>query len=115
MKLSKQLTEEDDQEEFLEILSRTDCRNIPKAEEVRPTLLCIAHKELIQEPKYELDAIAATARNYLQLYFSTEDAIVELYEKKQPTVRKVLKLIHSSPSNQGQDSALSYLKQYIRI
>ena len=50
--------DDEDQEEFEDMLSRMDCRSVPSGEMVRPMLLHIAQAELIQQSKYALDAMA---------------------------------------------------------
>ena len=78
------------------------------------TLLGVAHKELIQVPKYALDAMATTARSTLQLMLPSIQPVQTLYEEAKPTARRVLKLIKSNPTNRNENQALGYLRQYIR-
>lgn len=112
--LSGQVLDEDDQDDFLDLLSHVDCKSIPKAEEMRHTVLRMAHKELIQEPKYALDAIAGAARDQLQLLLPDVQTVQEMYNSKTPTVRKVIKLLDCAPINKEQTDALGYLKQFIK-
>lgn len=47
---------------FLDLLSRVDCHRIPNDDGIRLAIFIIAHKELVQEPKYAMDDMASTAR-----------------------------------------------------
>ena len=106
--------DEEDKEDLLHVLSRVKCHSIPSDDELRHIMISIAHKELIQEPKYALDCMASTARQGLQAVLPNVAAIKEMYESKTPTARKVIKLIHANPVNQDQSASLSYLKEFIK-
>ena len=103
-----------DKHDFLDLLSRVNCHSIQKHVEVLHYVLCIAHKELIQEPKYALDTIASTAREGLQLLVPCPDAIRDMNDSKKPTPCKVIKLLDANPLHNEQRSALSYLKRFIK-
>ena len=106
--------DDDSKEYFLDMLSRVDCHTIPDKDSVRPAILSIAHKELIQQPKYAVDSIASTAREGLRLLLPDTDAIKRMYEAKRPTARKVTKLLKAEPQDKDQSSSLGFLKQFIR-
>ena len=59
--------DEDHKDDFLYLLSRVNCHAIPRHDEVWHYVLSIVHKQLIEEPKCALDAIASPAREGLQL------------------------------------------------
>ena len=105
---------EDDKDDLLDILSRAVCHTVPSADNVRETLINAAHKELIQVPKYALDAIASTSRDTLQLLLPSVEVILKLYEETKPTPRKFIRAIKATPTSRGQEEALGYLKQFIR-
>ena len=105
--------DDDSKEDFLDMLSRVDCHTIPDKDSVRPAILSIAHKELIQLPKYAVDSIASTAREGLRLLLPDTDAIKRMYEAKRPTARKVTKLLKAEPQDKDQSSSLGFLKQFI--
>ncbi|XP_038065173.1 uncharacterized protein LOC119735517 isoform X2 [Patiria miniata] len=112
--LHGQPLDSDDQDDFLDLLGRVNCHSLPSKDEIRPMVISIAHKELIQEPKYALDAIASVAGPGLQIRIPNPAALQEMYSSKMPTPRKVVKLLDSSPVNPEQASALAYLKQFIK-
>lgn len=106
--------DDDSKDDFMDLLSRVDCHSIPDPDVVRPVILAIAHKELIQEPKYANDNIASTAREGLRLLLPDTKAIRSMYEAKKPTARKVVKLLDAEPQDREQSSSLGYLKQFIK-
>ena len=106
--------DDDSKDEFMDLLSRVDCHTIPDGDSVKETILGIAHKELIQEPKYAGDSIASTAREGLCLLLPDVDAIMKMYEAKKPTPRKIIKLLEADPQDREQSSSLGYLKQFVR-
>ena len=104
----------DDNDDFIDLLSRVNCHTIPSKDELLPVIISIAHKELIQEAKYALDAIAHSSRNGLNQLLPNIALLRDLYERKKPTARKIIKLLQSYPVGMEQTSALSYLKQFIK-
>ena len=64
--------EDEDHDDLIDILSRAECHALPSGENMTETVLSAAHKELIQVPKYALDAMASTtARRVLKLINQT--------------------------------------------
>lgn len=106
--------ESDDSDDFLDLLGRVGCHAIPSRGDMRPMIISIAHKELIQEPKYALDAFSRVAGPSLQAFLPTQFELCTLYDTKTPCTRKVLKLLKSFPGSQDETSALSFLKQFIK-
>ncbi|KAI0211055.1 hypothetical protein LSAT2_004164, partial [Lamellibrachia satsuma] len=106
--------DEDDKDDFLDLLSRVNCHSIPKHDAVQQYVLRTAHKELTQEPEYAIDSIASTPREGLQLLLPCPDGIRDMFDGKKPTPRKVIKLLDANPLDNEQGSALSYLKRFIR-
>jgi len=112
--LKDELQDEDDKEDFLDLLSRMDCKTIPKPDEVRATVLNIARKELIQIGKYALDAIASTSRDELLLKLPNVQSINDMYDSKIATNRKVDKLFQPQETGLVQDKCLGYLKKFVK-
>ena len=73
-----------------------------------------AHKQPIMDTNYGLVWMVLTARLPLMQVLPTVKAIEKLYDKMKATPRKVIAMIDSTPQNQEQQQALSFLKQYIR-
>ena len=106
--------DDDEMDDFIDLLSRVNCHSVPANDETRPMIINIAHKELIQQPKYALDAMTCVAGQALKSMFPQQEILHEMYTSKTPSTRKVIKLLNCSPQTREQAAALSYLKQFIK-
>ncbi|XP_023931644.1 uncharacterized protein LOC112042014 [Lingula anatina] len=97
--LSGEDLDEDEQDDLLDLLTRMDCKGMPTKEDMCNTVLQIAHKKLIQEPKYAMDAMAETACGWLQILLPDVEKLRLMYESKTQTACK---------------KCLGYLKQFIK-
>ena len=70
--------------------------------------------ELIQQCKYALDAMAEVVREPMVANLPDPRSVMELYDSKKPTIRKVLKLLQASPEDVPENTVLGYTKQLIR-
>lgn len=102
------------QDELMDMLDRLGVKIIPKRENLKAILLKVAHKQIIQEPKYALDNMAAVAAEYLKTTINTPEQLQAMYIDKKPTCRKVLKLIEAHPVTPPEKQAHQFLQQYIR-
>lgn len=107
------LEEDDDKEEFHDLLDRMDFHPESTAN-IKDIIMQVAHAELIQQGKYALDAIASVAKESLVANLPTPDCLLALYKSKEPSYRKILKLLDVEPSNTQENNILNYLKQLIR-
>ena len=110
----KEDLDSDGQDELLDLLDRMGVKTVPSRENLKGVLLQVAHKQLIQTPKYALDNMAAVAGKHLRTELTTPEKIQCMYADKKPTCRKVLKLIDASPVTPADRQALGFLQQYIR-
>ncbi|VDI74013.1 Hypothetical predicted protein [Mytilus galloprovincialis] len=106
--------QDDEKDDFIDILDRFDHNNIPSPDEVKHVFSQIAHKELIQKTKYALAGMAESSRDNLVLLFPDTAAIKVLYEARNPTVKSVLKLLQAQPTNKAESDSYKYFKQYIK-
>lgn len=104
----------DDEEELLDLMDRMGVRTVPTQDNLRAMLIQVAHKQMIQQPKYALDNIAEVARPLLRNFFPSVQDMKKLYEDIKPTTRKVIKMITASPVNSAENQSLRFLHQYIR-
>lgn len=104
----------EEQEELLDLFDRLGAKSIPTKENLKPMLLSIAHKLIIQHPKYALDKMSEVARKAFRHAFPNQTNIQKMYENGKPTTRKVVKLLDASPATQAESQSLRYLQQYIR-
>lgn len=104
----------DDEEELLDLMDRMGVRTVPTPDNLRAVLVQVAHKQMIQHPKYALDNIAEVAGPILRKFFPSLQDMKKLYEDIKPTTRKVIKMITASPANSAENQSLRFLHQYIR-
>uniref|UniRef100_A0A1A8SKH0 Si:ch73-30l9.1 n=1 Tax=Nothobranchius rachovii TaxID=451742 RepID=A0A1A8SKH0_9TELE len=104
----------DEHDELIDLLDRMGAKSIPTRENLKAVLLNVAHKLIIQQPKYALDKMSQVARTTFAHAFRSQLNIVEMYENMKPTARKVLKLFEASPATQAESQSLRYLQQYVR-
>ncbi|XP_077361249.1 uncharacterized protein LOC144006333 [Festucalex cinctus] len=104
----------EDEEDFLDLMDRMGVRKIPTKDNLRAVLIQVAHKQLIQQPKYALDNIAEVAGPTLRCFFPNVPDMKKLYDNIKPTARKVIKMLTASPDTAAENQSLQFLQQYIR-
>ncbi|KAK0145715.1 hypothetical protein N1851_015375 [Merluccius polli] len=98
------------EEDLLEIFSRMGSHFLPSKDKLRAAILRFAHKALIQEPKFIIDCFHSSIHNAVPTLI-TKDSIMELYESKRPTNKKVAQMIKPSTEslNAQEQTALNHL------
>ena len=106
-----------DDDDFLDILDRFNCKSRVTIMNVYGVILEIAKQELelVQKP-YIMLCSWKKCLGALKIFseFSTVFNIDDYYRHILPINRNVIKLIQSDPTNRNQRDALAFLKQYIR-
>ncbi|CAL8351969.1 unnamed protein product, partial [Boreogadus saida] len=110
----KEDLDSDGQDELFDLLDRMGVKTVPSRDNLKAVLLQVAHKQLIQTPKYALDNMSAVAGKHLRTNLTTPEKIQCMSADKKPTCRKVLKLIDATPVTPADRQALGFLQQYIR-
>ncbi|KAL2088710.1 hypothetical protein ACEWY4_015609 [Coilia grayii] len=103
---------EDDRDELIDLLDRLDVTALPTQQNLKGILLKVAHKQLIQKPRYACEKMSLVA-SLKEAFVSTQHVLL-MYEDKKPTTKKVLKLLHACPSTQAENQSFRFLQQYIR-
>ncbi|KAM3620166.1 uncharacterized protein V6R79_019180 [Siganus canaliculatus] len=75
----------DDEEELLDLMDRMGVITVPTQDNLRAVLVQVAHKQMIQHPKYALENIAEVARPILREFFPSVEDMKKLYEDIKPT------------------------------
>ncbi|XP_046877352.1 uncharacterized protein LOC124468585 isoform X1 [Hypomesus transpacificus] len=106
------------EEDLLDLFSRMGSHILPSKDNLQPVILTMAHKVLLQEPKFIIDCFHSSIHcihNAVPMSI-TKDSIMELYESKRPTNKKVAKIIKPSSENlnQQEQTALNHLLRYVR-
>ncbi|KAL3879094.1 hypothetical protein ACJMK2_031408 [Sinanodonta woodiana] len=103
-----------DQDKLLFLLDRFQCHKIPELSEMASIIVQIAHKVLIQESKYALDAISGVGEGVWQIYFPDTDSILTLYGRLDPTIPKVIELLCASPRTKEENASIGFLHRFIQ-
>lgn len=83
-----------DKEELLDLRDHMGVKTVPTKNNLRAMLIQVAHKQMIQHPKFALDNIAEVARPIVGQIFTSVEDMKKLYEDIKPTTRKVIKINH---------------------
>ncbi|XP_013888865.1 uncharacterized protein LOC106536203 [Austrofundulus limnaeus] len=107
--------DEDAEEDLLDLFSRIGSHSLPSKENLQASLSTIAHKVLLQEPKFVIDSFHSCFYNAVPS-LGTKESIIELYKSKKATNKKVAQMIQPSSEtlNSQEQTALSYLLRYVR-
>ena len=102
-------------EEWLDFLDRFGCKQEPTPEQIRDTILEIAHKEQIQAGQYIIDCRHEPCRSLKTVIFNVSE-LVNVLSRAIPTNKKVIDLLEviPEPQNNGQRESNSYFKRYLR-
>ena len=105
----------DDVDDFIDILDRYKARRIKSLEDgimIVKLVVELAHKELLQAPKYIRDAWATVFANHPQ--FDSVEALTEVILRSQPSVKKVWEMLKYECNNNAERETIEYLKKFIR-
>ncbi|CAL9686254.1 unnamed protein product [Knipowitschia caucasica] len=111
--LKNELSDEE-KDDLLDLLDRLNVTSIPTKDNLGGILLRVAHKQLIQKPRYAAEKMSFIASVFFQAAFPSPQDVVLMYEGKKPTAKKFIKLLDASPTTQAESQSLRFLKQYIR-
>lgn len=95
-------------------MDRLDVTALPTQQNLKGILLKVAHKQLIQKPRYASEKMSLIAGSSLKEAFVSPQNVLHMYEDKKPTTKKLLKLLDVSPSTQAENQSFRFLQQYIR-
>lgn len=103
------------EEDLLDVFSRMGSHCLSSKDNVRAAILTMAHKALLQEPKFIIDCFHSSIHNAVPTLI-TKESIMELYESKRPTNKKVAQIIKPSTEslNPKEQTALNHLLRYVR-
>jgi len=102
-------------EDVFEVLSCYKCYRRVTKENITKIIEELAHQELIQRPRYISNAwspILAKLKMYRE--FENMDCLIQLYEMKKPSPKKVSKLFSATPANDNQKECLDHLKRFVK-
>ena len=102
-------------DDVIDFLSSFKCFKVATAENIHSIITELAHQEMVQKPRYVVDCWAPT----LHLLrsdprFQTLEGLEQLYESKQPTARKIIRLFRADPVNDAQRQSFEHLKRFVK-
>lgn len=106
--------DENDAEDLLDLFSRMGSYCLPPKENIRSAILTMAHKVLLQEPKFIIDCFRSIMpTGILNL---NRQSILEAYESKKATNKKVSQMIKPAKDylNQQEQLTLNHLQRYVK-
>ena len=100
-------------EDFLDFLSAFDCKKAVNEENISDVLVELAHKELVQKPKYVADCWEGILK-YLKMFFPTVEALQDQFSSLQPTSAKVCRMVIATPETPAEAESLAHLKRWVK-
>ena len=100
-----------DSEEVVDVLSAYDVRQVPNVNNVQEVFTKLAYKEIMQKPKYITERWSAILRPLSENLLKDLDS---LYEKLEPTTKKVVKMLKCEPANGAERIVFSNLKRFVK-
>ena len=102
-----------DDEDVLDFLSAFECKRLVTRDNFREVIIEIAHKELVQKPRYACDCWLEVLSPLKSLILS-KDSLFQIYSSLHPTVSKVCKLLIADPKSPAESESFSHLKRWIK-
>ena len=104
-----------DNEDALEFLSSLKCFKVPTLDNIKSIIQELAHKELVQKPRYVLNCwTPILSQLKCGPSFNTIEKVNALYKNKQPTAKKIIKLLKVDPNTDAERQSLDHLKRFIK-
>ncbi|KAK6181993.1 hypothetical protein SNE40_009766 [Patella caerulea] len=102
-----------DEDDMFEFLDSHQCRKKVTHENFRSVVLELAHKELIQQPKYVLDCFSPILKSIA--YVMTPDDLSKFYKHSEATPKGIIKILTFPDNMDSQEREVrQYLKTYIK-
>ncbi|XP_034080790.1 uncharacterized protein LOC117551840 [Gymnodraco acuticeps] len=107
--------EESDDEDLLDLFTRMGSHFLPAKNNMEPAIETMAHKAILQEPKYIVDCFL-TPMSLVQLQLPDKDSVLSLYENKKATGRRVSQLFETTNVvlSQREQTTFNHLQRYVK-
>jgi hypothetical protein len=99
--------------DFLEFPSAFDCKKAVNEGNISDVFVELAHKELVQKPKYVADCWEAILIS-LKMFFPTVEALQNQFSSLQPTPAKVCRMFIATPETPAEAESLAHLKRWVK-
>ncbi|KAL4006888.1 nucleoside diphosphate-linked moiety X motif 19, mitochondrial [Sarotherodon galilaeus] len=106
---------ESDEEDLLDLFTRMGSHSLPPKNNMQLAIERMAHKAILQEPKYIVDCFS-TPMACLQQRLSDKESVLSLYETKKATGKRVLQLFETTNMvlSQREHTTFNYLQHYVK-
>lgn len=107
--------QEGDEEDLLDLFSQMGSHYYPPKGNLRPALETMAHKAILQQPKFVLDSFTSVTA-LVRANLPEKDSVVRLYDSKKATGKRVAQLLETTNVvlSQRERTAFSHLQRYVK-
>ncbi|XP_035805800.1 uncharacterized protein LOC118470554 [Amphiprion ocellaris] len=107
--------EESDEEDLLDLFVRMGSHCLPPKNNIKPAIQTMAHKVILQEPKYIVDCFS-TPMALIQRKLSNRESVLSLYESKKATGKRVSQLLETTKMvlSQREQTTFNHFQRYVK-
>ncbi|XP_051235987.1 uncharacterized protein LOC127351975 [Dicentrarchus labrax] len=107
--------EEGDEEDLLDLFTSMGSHFLPTKENMETAIETMAHKAIIQEPKYIIDCFS-TPMALVQPNLPDKERVLSLYETKKATGKRVCQLLETTKLvlSQREQTTFNHLQRYVK-
>lgn len=107
--------EESDEEDLFDLFSRMGSHFLPPKNSMKSAIETMAHKAILQEPKYIVDCFS-TPMSLVKLKLPDKESVLSLYELKKATGKRVMQLLETTKVvlSQREQATFNHLQRYVK-
>ena len=106
--------DESDEDDLLDLYTRMGSHKLPPKDDLEASIQTMAHKAIIQEPKFIVDCFHASISSS-EMTPSDKDCVLGLYEKKRANGKKVAQLLEPMDNMNPRESVVfNHLQRFIK-
>ncbi|CAI5697433.1 unnamed protein product [Oreochromis niloticus] len=108
-------TMDENEEDLLDLFTRMGSHFLPPKNNMQPAIETMAHKAILQEPKYIMDCFS-TPMARLQLKLSGKESVLSLYETKKATGKRLVQLFETTKLmlSHREQTTFNHLQRYVK-
>ncbi|XP_054641985.1 uncharacterized protein LOC129187162 isoform X2 [Dunckerocampus dactyliophorus] len=107
--------EEGDDEDLLDLFTRMGSHFLPSTEGMKAAIETMAHKAILQEPKYIIDCFSIPMSHVFPKLFDKQ-SVLSLYDSKKATGKRVSQLLETTNVmlSQREQATFNHLQRYVK-
>ncbi|XP_034048418.1 uncharacterized protein LOC117529683 [Thalassophryne amazonica] len=107
--------DDSNEDDLMDLFTRMGSHSLPPKNNFKAAIETMAHKAILQEPKYVIDCFAIPMAQ-VQQKLSDKTSVLCLYDSKQPTGKRVAQLLETTNVmlSQREQTTFNYLQRYIK-